>query len=127
MSVIFSFFDLVRLIFILSLFQTQLPVIDSPLSNRIRKIIEQIQSQRQRYLKVKRINFIFINFCYCFLLINLFHWLFFFPQLTVVRQRDKLEPWFKHYIVEDKGFHSSHLSYVDFLCHVHKEIRNLLN
>ena len=48
-------------------------------------------------------------------------------QLTVVRQRDKLEPWFKHYLVEDKGFHANQLSYVDFLCHVHKEIRNLLS
>ena len=45
----------------------------------------------------------------------------------MVRQRDKIEPWFKHYIVEDKGFHASHLSYVDFLCHVHREIRNLLS
>ena len=48
-------------------------------------------------------------------------------QLSIVRQKDKLEPWFRHYVVEDKGFNASHLSYVDFLCHVHKEIRNLLN
>jgi len=77
---------------------TQLPEIDSPLSQRIREIIEAVQDERQRYLK-----------------------------LTIVRQRDKLEPWFKHYIVEDKGFQANHLSYVDFLCHVHKEIRSLLS
>ena len=48
-------------------------------------------------------------------------------QLTIVRQRDKLEPWFKHFLVEDKGMDASSYSYVDFLCIMHKEIRNLLN
>ena len=47
-------------------------------------------------------------------------------QLTIVRQRDKLEPWFHHFLVEDKGLNGS-ASYVDFLCHIHKEIRNLLS
>ena len=47
-------------------------------------------------------------------------------QLTIVRQRDKLEPWFNHFLVEDKGINGS-ASYVDFLCHIHKEIRNLLS
>ncbi|XP_065058870.1 protein transport protein Sec24C-like [Rhopilema esculentum] len=77
---------------------TQLPVLDTPLSKRVRAVITQIQSERQRFLK-----------------------------LSIVRQRDKLEPWLKHYLVEDKGFHAQQLSYVDFLCHIHKEIRNLLN
>ena len=48
-------------------------------------------------------------------------------QLTIVRQRDKLEPWFKHFLVEDKGMDTSSYSYVDFLCIMHKEIRNQLN
>jgi len=77
---------------------TQLPDLDTPLSKRARAIIAAIQAEKQRYLK-----------------------------LTVVRQRDKLEPWLKHYLVEDKGFHAQQMSYVDFLCHIHKEIRNLLN
>jgi len=77
---------------------TSLPALETPLSTRVREIIDSIQSERQRYLK-----------------------------LTIVRQRDKLEPWFKHYIVEDKGFNAGQMSYVDFLCHVHKEIRNLLS
>jgi len=47
-------------------------------------------------------------------------------QLTIVRQRDKLEPWFNHFLVEDKGLNNS-ASYVDFLCHIHKEIRTLLS
>ena len=48
-----------------------------------------------------------------------------FPfQLTVVRQRDKLEAWFKHLLVEDKGINPAANSYVDFLCQMHKEIRN---
>ena len=46
-------------------------------------------------------------------------------QLTFVRQRDTLEAWFRHFLVEDKGSNASP-SYVDFLCHMHKEIRNLL-
>uniref|UniRef100_H2ZC32 SEC24 homolog C, COPII coat complex component n=1 Tax=Ciona savignyi TaxID=51511 RepID=H2ZC32_CIOSA len=47
-------------------------------------------------------------------------------KFTIVRQRDKLEPWFKHLLVEDRGASGSS-SYVDFLCHMHKEIRALLN
>ena len=49
-----------------------------------------------------------------------------FFQLSIVRQRDKLEPWFNHFLVEDKGLNGS-ASYVDFLCHIHKEIRNILS
>lgn len=48
-------------------------------------------------------------------------------QLTIVRQRDKLEGWFKHFLVEDKGINPAATSYVDFLCQMHKEIRNLMN
>jgi protein transport protein SEC24 len=46
-------------------------------------------------------------------------------QLVIVPQRDKLEMVFKHFLVEDRGMDGS-ASYVDFLCHMHKEIRNLL-
>lgn len=48
-------------------------------------------------------------------------------QLTVVRQRDKLEGWFKHFLVEDKGVNPVAHSYVDFLCQMHKEIRSLMS
>ena len=47
-------------------------------------------------------------------------------QLTIIPQRDKLEVVFKHFLVEDRGMDGS-ASYVDFLCHMHKEIRNLLS
>lgn len=47
-------------------------------------------------------------------------------QLTFVRQREKLEPVFKHFLVEDRGIDGSP-SYVDFLCHMHKEIRTILS
>lgn len=50
----------------------------------------------------------------------------FWLQLTIVRQRDKLEPWFNHFLVEDKGNNGS-ASYVDFLRHIYGEIRNLLS
>jgi len=49
-------------------------------------------------------------------------------KLTIVRQRDKLEIVFKHFLCEDRSAASeSHFSYVDFLCHMHKEIRMMLS
>jgi len=49
-------------------------------------------------------------------------------KLTIVRQRDKLEIVFKHFLCEDRSSASeSHFSYVDFLCHMHKEIRQMLS
>jgi len=49
-------------------------------------------------------------------------------KLTIVRQRDKLEIVFKHFLCEDRSSASeSHFSYVDFLCHMHKEIRAMLS
>lgn len=77
---------------------TSLPVLDNSLSVRLNNIVRQIQNQRQHNLK-----------------------------LTIVRQRDKLEGWFKHFLVEDKGINPAATSYVDFLCQMHKEIRNLMN
>nr|XP_022316893.1 protein transport protein Sec24C-like isoform X2 [Crassostrea virginica] len=71
--------------------------LDNPVSQRLRDIINSIRSERCRYMK-----------------------------LTIVRQRDKLEPWFNHFLVEDKGSNNS-ASYVDFLRHIYGEIRNLLS
>ncbi|XP_041364667.1 protein transport protein Sec24C-like [Gigantopelta aegis] len=75
----------------------QLLDLDNPVSRRICGIVKKIRDKRSRYLK-----------------------------LSIVRQRDKLEPWFNHFLVEDKGLNGS-ASYVDFLCHIHKEIRNILS
>lgn len=71
--------------------------LDNPLSQRIRTIMKLVQNGRSRQMK-----------------------------LIIVRQRDELEPWFNHFLVEDKGS-NGFSSYVDFLCHIHKEIRNLLS
>jgi len=65
-------------------------------SVRVRGVVEEVRRQRQRHMK-----------------------------LTVVRQRDKLEVVMRHFLVEDKGADGS-ASYVDYLCHLHKEIRALL-
>ncbi|KAG7261074.1 hypothetical protein CRUP_037320 [Coryphaenoides rupestris] len=46
--------------------------------------------------------------------------------LVVVKQEDKAELIFRHFLVEDKSA-SGGASYVDFLCHMHKEIRQLLS
>ncbi|XP_034777967.2 protein transport protein Sec24C-like isoform X1 [Acipenser ruthenus] len=76
---------------------TNLPVLDNPYSRRLRAIIESFRAQRPRYMK-----------------------------LMLVKQDDKLELIFKHFLVEDKSM-SGGASYVDFLCHMHKEIRQLLS
>uniref|UniRef100_A0A8B9EG10 SEC24 homolog C, COPII coat complex component n=1 Tax=Anser cygnoides TaxID=8845 RepID=A0A8B9EG10_ANSCY len=46
--------------------------------------------------------------------------------LIIVKQEDKLEMLFKQFLVEDKSL-TGGASYVDFLCHMHKEIRQLLS
>lgn len=43
-----------------------------------------------------------------------------------MKQEDKLDLVFKHFLVEDKSMNGG-ASYVDFLCHMHKEIRQLLS
>ncbi|NWZ75571.1 SC24C protein, partial [Poecile atricapillus] len=74
-----------------------LPVLENPFSKKVRSIVDMIQGQRSRYMK-----------------------------LIIVKQEDKLEMLFKHFLVEDKSL-SGGASYVDFLCHMHKEIRQLLS
>ncbi|XP_029787807.1 protein transport protein Sec24C isoform X3 [Suricata suricatta] len=74
-----------------------LPILDNPLSKKVRALIDSLRAQRSRYMK-----------------------------LIVVKQEDKLEMLFKHFLVEDKSL-SGGASYVDFLCHMHKEIRQLLS
>ncbi|XP_068114148.1 protein transport protein Sec24C isoform X5 [Hyperolius riggenbachi] len=74
-----------------------LPVFDNPVSNKMHAIITTFRAQRPRYMK-----------------------------LLVVKQDDKLEMFFKHLLVEDKNLNGG-ASYVDFLCHMHKEIRQLLS
>ncbi|GAB6028512.1 hypothetical protein CHUAL_002663 [Chamberlinius hualienensis] len=77
--------------------KTVLLELENPYSLGVRQIINQIRDERHKHLK-----------------------------LIIIRQRDRLEVVFKHFLVEDKGIDGSP-SYVDFLCHVHKEIRNLLS
>ncbi|NXJ78700.1 SC24C protein, partial [Trogon melanurus] len=74
-----------------------LPVLENPFSKKVRSMIDMLQVQRSRYMK-----------------------------LIIVKQEDKLEMLFKHFLVEDKSL-SGGASYVDFLCHMHKEIRQLLS
>merc|ERR1719391_1422014 len=72
---------------------------ENPMSRRVTGIIHDIGDNRPRSMK-----------------------------LTIVRQRDKLEIVFKHFLCEDRSAASdSSFSYVDFLCHMHKEIRALLS
>ncbi|XP_054687157.1 protein transport protein Sec24C isoform X3 [Grus americana] len=74
-----------------------LPVLENSFSKKVRSIVDMLQVQRSRNMK-----------------------------LIIVKQEDKLEMLFKHFLVEDKSL-SGGASYVDFLCHMHKEIRQLLS
>ncbi|KJH44857.1 Sec23/Sec24 trunk domain protein [Dictyocaulus viviparus] len=46
-------------------------------------------------------------------------------KLFIVREKDALEPWMKKFLVEDRTGPNA-MSYVDFLCYIHREIRNVL-
>lgn len=79
--------------------KTKLVERDNPLSRRVCGILASVSNCRPRSMK-----------------------------LTIVRQRDKLEIVFKHFLCEDRSAASeTSFSYVDFLCHMHKEIRALLS
>ncbi|XP_031440688.1 protein transport protein Sec24D [Clupea harengus] len=76
--------------------QSSLPDLDNPYSKKLRSIISSICEQRSNSMKV-----------------------------LVVRQKDRPEVLFRQQLVEDKGLHGG-ASYMDFLCYVHREIRQLL-
>ena len=84
--------------------KTKLIERDTETSKRVRNVIDQIRAERPRH----------------------------YMRLVLVRQRDKLDILFRHYLCEDRaapgasGVSSENFSYVDFLCHMHKEIRALL-
>ncbi|XP_073691719.1 protein transport protein Sec24D isoform X3 [Garra rufa] len=76
--------------------QTSLPVLDNAHSKKIHSIISSISQQRASSMK-----------------------------LLIVKQKDRSETLFRQHLVEDKGLHGG-ASYMDFLCYVHREIRQLL-
>ncbi|XP_008546955.1 protein transport protein Sec24D [Microplitis demolitor] len=77
--------------------RSSIPILDNPLNKRVRDIVNRVRMERYHCMR-----------------------------LTFVRQRDKLEMVLRHFLVEDRNSDSSP-SYVDFLCHMHKEIKTLLN
>lgn len=77
--------------------KTSLLELNTPISRRVRDIIARVRMERQRCMR-----------------------------LTLVRQGDKMELVFRQFLVEDRHGDLGP-SYVDFLCHLHKEIRNLLS
>lgn len=74
----------------------ELPVLDTRANNMVRELIEDTRIKRRTAMR-----------------------------LTTMRQHDKLEAVLRHFLVEDRGVDGSS-SYVDYLCHIHKEIRALL-
>ena len=84
---------------------SQLEERDNCLSKKVRQIVQIVRAERTRQ----------------------------HMRLVIVRQRDKLDILFRHYLCEDRAGQGtsasgsdSNFSYVDFLCHMHKEIRALL-
>ncbi|MGH0161442.1 UNVERIFIED_CONTAM: hypothetical protein FKN15_041201 [Acipenser sinensis] len=75
---------------------TTLLELDNPYSKKLRSIIDNIRRQRPHSMK-----------------------------LMIVKQKDKPEMIFRQFLVEDKDLYGG-ASYMDFLCYVHKEIRQLL-
>ncbi|CAB1351700.1 unnamed protein product [Coregonus sp. 'balchen'] len=73
-----------------------LPVLDNPQSKKLRSIIDSLLDQRPSAMK-----------------------------LLIVKQKDRSEMLFRQHLVEDKGLHGG-ASYMDFLCYVHREIRQVL-
>lgn len=101
-----------------------LPELDTPLSHRVRQIISDIRHKRRRCMRVSIETEVLRLQSLCDKLNSLRQFIF-PPQLTLVRQRDKMEMVMKHFLAEDRGVDGSP-SYVDFLCQLHKEIRSLL-
>ncbi|KAJ8008271.1 hypothetical protein DPEC_G00103070 [Dallia pectoralis] len=75
---------------------SSLPVLDNPQSKKLRSNIEDLLAQRPKSMK-----------------------------LQIVKPKDQSGMLFRQLLVEDKGLHGG-TSYMDFLCYVHREIRNLL-
>uniref|UniRef100_A0A4W5QR67 SEC24 homolog D, COPII coat complex component n=1 Tax=Hucho hucho TaxID=62062 RepID=A0A4W5QR67_9TELE len=75
---------------------SSLPVLDNPQSKKLRSIIDSLLDQRPSAMK-----------------------------LLIVKQKDRSEMLFRQHLVEDKGLHGG-ASYMDFLCYVHREIRQVL-
>uniref|UniRef100_A0A8C8K643 SEC24 homolog D, COPII coat complex component n=1 Tax=Oncorhynchus tshawytscha TaxID=74940 RepID=A0A8C8K643_ONCTS len=73
-----------------------LPELDNPQSQKLRSIIDSLLDQRPSSMK-----------------------------LMIVKQKDRSEIMFRQHLVEDKGLHGG-ASYMDFLCYVHREIRQVL-
>ncbi|XP_075999892.1 protein transport protein Sec24D [Genypterus blacodes] len=73
-----------------------LPELDNPLSKRVQSIVGALLEKSSNSMK-----------------------------LQIVWQKDKSEMLFRQFLVEDKGLHGG-ASYMDFLCYVHQEIRQLL-
>ncbi|VDM56296.1 unnamed protein product [Angiostrongylus costaricensis] len=76
--------------------QVQIPEKDNARSRALRRVVELLQEVGPRRRK-----------------------------MFVVREKDALEPWMKKFLVEDRSGPNV-MSYVDFLCYIHREIRNLL-
>uniref|UniRef100_A0A4W5REA6 SEC24 homolog D, COPII coat complex component n=1 Tax=Hucho hucho TaxID=62062 RepID=A0A4W5REA6_9TELE len=73
-----------------------LPELDNPQSKKLRSIVDSLLDQRPSSMK-----------------------------LLIVKQKDRSEIMFRQHLVEDKGLHGG-ASYMDFLCYVHREIRQVL-
>lgn len=79
------------------LLQHELPSRDTPQSRALCQFYELINEDRPRHLK-----------------------------LYIIKEQDGLESWMKKFLAEDRYGNNS-VSYVDYLCKLHNEIRNMLS
>ena len=93
--------------------QCRIVELDNPISRNVRALLNLIRNERDSYMKVRLLLLLLTRLAILFL------------QLFIIQQRDSIEPFFKNYLIEDKGF-TGGASYVDFLYHLHREIRNIL-
>lgn len=82
---------------LLALLQHVLPDRDNAQSRAVRQLLTKVNDGHPRHLK-----------------------------LYIIKQQDGLESWMKKFLVEDRYAANTH-SYVEFLCQLHKEVRNLLS
>ncbi|KAK0414853.1 hypothetical protein QR680_011641 [Steinernema hermaphroditum] len=73
-----------------------IPERDNSQSRAIRRLIEHVNEGRQRRMRIQ-----------------------------IVKEKDTIEPWMRKFLVEDKYMNASN-SYVDFLRHIHQEVRLIL-
>ena len=119
--------------------QHSLPALDNPLSFRIRGIITQLQAGTQHCMKVRVYLRVFSHThththththarAHTHTHTHTHTLTHTHTQLILTKQRDKTEVLYRRLLKEDKGTGQwEGTSYIDFLCQVHRDIKEILS